>query len=46
MKDKRVRESGVGDGLEKGKIESIDDNGFRDNGRGMIVRRGAKVIFA
>ena len=46
MKDKGVRGSGVGDGLGKGKIKSIDDNGFGDNERGMIVGRGVKVIFA
>ena len=46
MKDKGVRGSGMGDGLGKDEIKSIDDNGFRNNGRGMIVRRGVKVIFA
>ena len=34
----------MGDGLEKGEIKSIDDNGFRDNGGGMIIRGGVKII--
>ena len=36
----------MSNGLGKGKIESIDDDGFRDNGGGMIIRGGVKIILA
>ena len=44
MKYEGVRGSGVGDGLGKCKVESIDDNGFRDDEGGLIVRGSIKII--
>ena len=44
--NERIRRGGVGNGLGKGKIESIDDNGFRDNGEGMIIGGDVKIILA
>ena len=46
MKYEGVGGSGVGDGLGKCKVESIDDNRFRDDGGGVIVRGGIKIILS
>ena len=44
--NERIRRGGVGNGLGKSEIESIDDDGFSDNGGGMIIRGGVKIILA
>ena len=46
MKHEGVKGSGVDDGLGKCEIESIDDNGFQDDGGDMIVRGSIKIIFS
>ena len=44
--NERIKRGGIGDGLGKGEIKSIDDDGFGDNGEGMIIREGVKIILA
>ena len=44
--NKRIKKGGIGDGLGKGEIKSINDDGFGDNRGGMIIRGGVKIILA
>ena len=46
MKDEGVRRGGLGDGRRKFKVESIDDDGVRNNGGVGVVEGGVLGIFA